>query len=441
MTSDDPPASAGMPPGAERRRKAPTIDLTATEIEGSAAQAAKEAPTAVGTQSSSDIANGPQPTEASNGQADSAPTRRKMWLYNTLSWPAIGAGAASGACIALLLQVANPFAAPRGVDVSALDARLARIEGALREVPLPSAGMDEKRFDELASRIGKLEGGVATLRPGSDVAAANRLSTIEGELRALAESVGILGRRSDEVATAARDARQRADATAATLADLTQKVTPSAADAAKRDKIEAELQTVLSRLAAVERAEKMVETELAKREGAENRDRSGRFALAATALDTAIEQGQPFTAELAAVKSLAPDGARLAPLEPLATTGVPTTAALARELSALIPSLTAAAGPPPRDVGFLEKLQANAEKLVRIRPLEDAAGSDPAAIVARIEVKASKGDLAGALADLESLPPSARAPADAWIRKVQSRSAAVEASRRLVADALAGLTK
>jgi hypothetical protein len=301
--------------------------------------------------------------------------------------------------------------------------------------------MDGKTLDELASRLAKLEAAVATLRPASDAASANRLSTIEGDLSALTETVGILGRRSDEVTTAAREARQRADVTAAALAELTAKVTPGAAAVAARVKIEGELQTLTTRLAAVERAEKAIETELAKRAEAENRDRSGRFAVAATALLAAIEPGHPFTAELAAMKSLAADPKLLAPLEPLAATGVPTAAALARELSALIPSLIAAAGPPPRDGNFLEKLAANAEKLVRIRPLQEAAGSDPTTIAARIEIKASKGDLAGALAELAGLPSAARAPAHAWIEKVQGRSAAIESSRRLAADALAGLSK
>ena len=90
---------------------------------------------------------------------------------------------------------------------------------------------------------------------------------------------------------------------------------------------------------------------------------------------------------------------------------------------------------------MLEKLQANAEKLVRIRPLEEAQGSDAAAVVSRVEIKVARGDLSGALVELESLPPAARASADAWIKKVQRRFAAVESSRRLATDALAGLGK
>jgi hypothetical protein len=54
---------------------------------------------------------------------------------------------------------------------------------------------------------------------------------------------------------------------------------------------------------------------------------------------------------------------------------------------------------------------------------------------------AARDDLAGALAELTKLPPSERAPADAWIKQAQARAAAIDASRRLAADSLAGLGK
>ena len=99
-----------------------------------------------------------------------------------------------------------------------------------------------------------------------------------------------------------------------------------------------------------------------------------------------------------------------------------------------------AAGVTPRE-GILEKLQAGAERLVRIRPVDAVAGSDPSAIIARVEAKAAHGDLAGALAELGKLPPAARAPAEVWSKKAEARLAALDASRRLAADALAGLAK
>ncbi len=98
-----------------------------------------------------------------------------------------------------------------------------------------------------------------------------------------------------------------------------------------------------------------------------------------------------------------------------------------------------AAGTATRDGGILDRLQANAEKLVRIRPIEGVPGEDANAILSRIEVKAAHGDIAGALAELAKLPPSVRAPALAWIAKAEARGKAVDASRRLAAEALAAL--
>src|SRR5260370_42251712 len=110
MTSDQPPSPAGTPPGENRRRKAPTIDLTATEIESAAAQAAEAAP-AAGTQSP-----GPeqptQPAGASSDQAESAPPRRKKRWPDTTPWPALAPGLAGRAPIGLALRAASPLKPP-----------------------------------------------------------------------------------------------------------------------------------------------------------------------------------------------------------------------------------------------------------------------------------------------------------------------------------------
>jgi hypothetical protein len=102
--------------------------------------------------------------------------------------------------------------------------------------------------------------------------------------------------------------------------------------------------------------------------------------------------------------------------------------------------LKAKAASPPAG-GFLDRLQANAEKLVSIRRLDEAAGDDSGAIVSRAQAKAARGDLAGAAAELKTLPADVRAPADEWIKKVEARRSALEASHRVVADALGALGK
>jgi hypothetical protein len=351
----------------------------------------------------------------------------------------IGAAAAGGAIAAAAFGIAALLASREAGD-GPRDARLGQAEQQLRELaarPLPVAG-DARRLDDLAGRVGRLEAALAAPRPApADPALANRVSTLEGELAALRENVSILGRRSDEVATLAGEARRRADAAATTLAELAQKVPRPGPPAVERS----ELDALTNRVAAVERAAGSVAAALAARRPAEGGDHVARLAVAAAALAAAVERGDPFTAELAAVKALAPDAKPLAALEPFAASGVPAAAALARELSALVPALDAAAGGPPRDGGFLGRLQANAERLVRIRPLDEAPGGDPAAIVARAEVKAGRGDVAGALSELSQLPADLRVAAEPWIGKAQARAAAIETSRRLAADAFSELGK
>ena len=61
------------------------------------------------------------------------------------------------------------------------------------------------------------------------------------------------------------------------------------------------------------------------------------------------------------------------------------------------------------------------------------------AILARVEQRAAQGNIAGALAELAKLPADARAPVQAWIAKAEARNKALDASRRLAADAVAAL--
>src|SRR5262249_51596647 len=142
------------------------------------------------------------------------------------------------------------------------------------------------------------------------------------------------------------------------------------------------------------------------------------------ALNGAVERGEPLATELATVKARGGEQTPPAALEPFAAPGVPHPAVLAREFSDLGPSLQASAA--PRE-GVLGKLQMNAEKLIRIRRIDETPGSDPAAILARSEAKVLRGDIAGGLAELAQLPPQARMPAEAWIKRAQAAVAAPDA--------------
>ena len=117
---------------------------------------------------------------------------------------------------------------------------------------------------------------------------------------------------------------------------------------------------------------------------------------------------------------------------------------LGRELGALTPALYRATEAEPSNDSFLARLESHAQRLVRITPIGTAAapaGDDPASVIARINAAAARGDSAAALADIAKLPDVARALADGWVKKAQAREAAIAASRRIAADALAALSK
>jgi hypothetical protein len=330
-------------------------------------------------------------------------------------------------------------------DRDDLGGRLATLERQLRVIanrPQPQ-GFDQRALTELSARVGaaeqamgrladldariaKAEAAAAAPRAAQpDQALTARVTALEVAIRPLAE----LRQSTDAANAAARDAKGRADA-AFELAQKAPAQTPTVAAA--------ELQALAARVTALEQAARSVEQKVAVTAGA---DRVGRLAFIAVALRAAVERSEPFAQELAAVKPLVPDAAALAPLEPFAASGVPRTAVLARELSQLAGPMLSAAGAAPRESGILDRIQQNAERLVRIRPINETPGDDPTTVVARADAKASHGDLAGATAELGALPPAARAPAEPWIKKAQAQLAALAAARKLADDAMGALNK
>ena len=148
----------------------------------------------------------------------------------------------------------------------------------------------------------------------------------------------------------------------------------------------------------------------------------------------AVVSGAPFADELAQAKALGADEKVLAPLAPFAATGLPAPQTLAQELRALLPAMLKISGAQAPKGGFLERLQANAGKLVHIRRVDAPPGDDPSAVLARLEIDAAKADIAAALGDLGKLAEATRAPAQAWIEKAQARQAALSAARQYAAD-------
>jgi hypothetical protein len=288
---------------------------------------------------------------------------------------------------------------------------------------------DTKTIDALIQRVSKIEDAISK-QPASNAGVAERLAAADSAMKSLGIALTALNRRSDDVAATAAQARERADAAAKAVTDLR----ASVQDVTKNSSAgisPAELDTLQKRLAALEQSAKAARDDIAK---ASSADTAARLALSAAVLRDAVASGAPFAAEVAQAKSLGADEKFLAPLAPFGTTGVPTAPALTRELRALLPAMLKISGAQAPEGGFLDRLQANAGKLVRIRPVDAPPGDDASAVLARIEIDAAKADIAAALADLGKLADATRAPAQAWINKANARQAALAAARQFAAD-------
>ncbi|MBV9557587.1 MAG: hypothetical protein JO254_10950 [Pseudolabrys sp.] len=264
-------------------------------------------------------------------------------------------------------------------------------------------------LDDLKDRLAKLEQSVAKIPP-PDTNSSERLAGVENAMKAIGIALTALNQRSDDIAAAL----------------------------AASNKSSANTEALQQRIDALESAAKATQDKVAQNASA---DTAARFALAAVALRDVVGRGEPYAAQLDAVRTLNAD-AKLGILDPFASSGLPNDGALSRELAALLPQMLAASGASTETQGnFIERLQANAGKLVRIRPANEPAGDDASAILARLEVKTARNDVTGAQADIAKLPEKARAPADAWLKKVEARNAARTAADALVADATRGLGK
>jgi hypothetical protein len=159
--------------------------------------------------------------------------------------------------------------------------------------------------------------------------------------------------------------------------------------------------------------------------------------VALGALRDAIQTGAPFEKELAAVRSMLGDrAAPLAPFEPSAREGLPTIAKLSARFSEIASKL---AREPDTSEGYFARLWASAAYLVEVRPAGEVEGGSAGAIVARMEERLKRGDLAAALEEGAHLPDAAKITATDWFALASRRQNAEVAVKTLLNAELAAL--
>jgi len=383
--------------GARRRKgPAPTIDLTATEV---AAKSAADEPHSPPEQDAHEQAEVVHDSEPANGRDGSS---RKQGT----AWQVLFAGFAGAVIVTAMLST---------LWLAGLVP--ARYDGSISADPASIAALND--------RMARLE---AAAKTSSD-SVLERASAADNVMKSLGAAMTALTKRSDEVAATAADARLRAEASEKAMTELRNRVQDLGKNALAGPS-PADVDSVKKRIAALELLVKAAPA-----------DSAARLALSAVALRDAVVSGAPFITELEEVKYLGADEKSLAPMAPFAPNGVPTVATLAQELRALIPAMQKVSGTHAPIGGFLERLEANASKLVRIRPVDAPPGDDASAVLARVEIEAAHAAIDAALTDLGKLDVATRAPAQEWIRKAQARQAALAAARQFASETMYALSK
>ncbi|MGJ4919557.1 COG4223 family protein [Bradyrhizobium oligotrophicum] len=432
---DEPDTAAPASDTGRPKRPPPTIDLepTSREERPSASESAAERPTASPwsapaealAEGSSGAASQSHPHAAGDTEPESAasetpeetaaaaePPRAELpplppprpvspWIIAPFSGAAAAALVIGVGWMLGWPQVAPPSAAsPQAAAVEALATRVAGLE----------------------QRIGKPDGAVT-----------GRLDAADKAIAALRNDIAGL--------------RAQADKTVAALNDVRAQPRDGAAPAPAPEPVD--LSGLTARIDALEQASRSQSAALAQEsrkitEAAEAAkpadDAPLRRVVAATLLDVAVRHGDPYGAALTTARSLAPDAAALKPLEAFATTGVPSPAALSRELLTIVPKLSPPAPESTTGTSILSKLSAGASSLVKVERT-DGAGTDRGAVVARITAAALRNDFAEARRELKGLSPEDRAPANDWLARADARDAALSTARKFADDAMTALAK
>jgi len=203
----------------------------------------------------------------------------------------------------------------------------------------------------------------------------------------------------------------------------TQSSSRAASAAAELQKIQQELSRLGSVAADFSNRLSALEQQMQSQSVAEQTDAA--LAMVLLQIREAVDQARPFPAEYNALKALARDPDLVASAEPLAEaaqSGVPSRAVLTKRLSELAGQVATATEPPPESDWGAQAL-ARLRALVTIRRIDGASQTGPEAAVSGAQAALARGDLAGAVAALDSLTGANAQAAHTWLRMARERLA------------------
>ena len=319
---------------------------------------------------------------------------------------------------------------------AALDGRIAALEDQLKTLAAAATSdTGGNRIADIAavtSRIAETEGRVSeevsNLR--GDIASeidsrlAIREDATKSDIARVTQTLEKLKADQERLAKEVQTAQEEAGRVSSGLAQLSTTVADQAKSFAKADDVAAAVSPVTGLLSKIEGN---LDGVLQKEKERQSHTERIVTALELGNLKRAVESGESFADEYAAVETVSGGRLDLKPLEPFKTSGVPTITELkAGARPVLLAALDASAVDPGASVW--DRLLQSAKSVVRIRKVDATDGDEGVeATIARIEKALDDNRLADVLAEARKLPPAASAQIAPWTEKVAARHSVDEA--------------
>lgn len=237
------------------------------------------------------------------------------------------------------------------------------------------------------------------------------VATLKAESEAVAERIAALKTENERLTATVKLDQSEAAALRTALEALQ-------TTAAKPNDVAAAIKPVGDKLANIEQRVATLQT--ADDERQRNSERI-LLSLELQNLKRALDTGEGYASELAAVAKASSGKFDLAPLENFKDEGVPPPATLAKDFRS-VANAAIDAETEPADGGVVDRLIAGAKSVVRVRKADHAPDDKSTeAIVGRMETAMKDGRFEEALTESQQLPPKAAASAKPFLDRVAAR--------------------
>lgn len=307
---------------------------------------------------------------------------------------------------------------------------LSGLETAIGELRSSIGGQEANGEAQASAQPAPQEGGAAQTAEAANAPAAD-LSGLESRIASvetLAKAAQAAVASTDAATQAIADSQAKLGETVSGLSASLK--TASDEQGSALSGLKGEIEALSARVAAVEKT----------MGDATAREVAAR-ALSVSALRSAVDSGQPFETELAAVKAGLPDGTDLSALDAYAAKGIESRTALIAEFPGVARSMFDAFSAPERSGDMLDNLLSGAKSLIAVRGPGDADGTGPEAVLRRMEDAVAKGDLEAAVAEFPSLPEEAKTIGEPWVNKTKARISADKLTAEATQELLSALGK